>query len=189
MMFAPAAGVAGPLGCIANSGVAPNFNAASTSATLGNVILECTGGTPGAPTSVNFDFILNGTVRPAPANSTSGGNNYQGVLVSGNDVEFQNVPFSAPGNTEADLNFSNNSVNPSQYIGGYEFIATLSNSASIPIADNFGGPLYVGFNDPATLTLQGGTAVAPVSIQVAGTVLAITGSIGGYSSEDYYSFY
>lgn len=49
--------------------------------------------------------------------------------------------------------------------------------------------MYVGFNDPATLTLQGGTAVAPVSIQVAGTVLAITGSIGGYSSEDYYSFY
>lgn len=145
LLFAPTGAVAGPLLCTFLNGVPPSLNPASTSAQVGDGLVDCIGGTPGAPSPVTFDAILNvPVITPGAWTMSVDGTNtsYSGILRPGtnNDIEFQNVLFSPPGASDLALRISHIFVNPSAtpgvcIMGGLCSISeTVSDSALIPIS-------------------------------------------------------
>jgi len=194
--LAPAPAVAGLLSCIANFGVPPILNSASSAAQVGDAVFSCSGGIPGTPSPVTFDAVLNvPVISPGGWTLSDGVNTYFGALRAGtnNDVEYQNVPFNPPGTGTSNYRISNIFVNPSVYAGApvspglFQYIEAISNSASIPIASPQG---TVGYNLPASLTnFQGSAGSSPTLLPYGQLVGAIAGSIGGFGSQDYYSFF
>ena len=161
------------------------------------MVLSCSGGTPGTPFPVTFDAFLNvPVINPGASTLTDGVNIYSGALRAGtnNDIVFQNVSFNPPGISGSFFTIGNIFVNPSLTPGGiflpasfYEITETISDSAFIPIANSQG---VVAFTNPSTLTsFTGGSSSAPAALPAATLVGAITGSIGGLGSQDYYSFF
>jgi hypothetical protein len=139
---------------------------------------------------LTFDYLLNSAViTPGSWTLTNGSNNYSGVLPAPNDVRFQNVPFSPPGNSSQTWTVENIFVNPSLYPGGFQFDEYLSTSGSgsPPIA---GAQQLVATNNPLTLlNFQGGLSSAPALLPAEQLVGEVTGSIGESEPQDYYSFY
>jgi hypothetical protein len=167
LLFAPTGAVAGPLMCSFFTGVPPILDPASTSAQVGDGLLDCTGGTPGAPSPVTFDASLNvPVITPGAWTMSVDGTNtsYSGILRPGtnNDIEFQNVPFSPPGASDLALRISHIFVNPSATpgavcMGGICSISeTVSDSALIPISNPQGVVAYIitaPVPEPGGLTL------------------------------------
>jgi hypothetical protein len=163
------------------------------------MIVSCSGGTPGTPFSVTIDAVLNvSVITPGSWTLSDGVNSYSGILRAGttNDVEFQNYPFNPPGSGTTNLRISNIFVNPSLTPGAivppatvYEITESVSistGSAFIPIANSQG---VVAFTNPSILTtFQGGPSSAPVALPPGTLVGGITGTMGGFGAQDYYSF-
>ncbi len=196
VVLAPVAAVAGPLSCIANSGVPPILNSASSAAQVGDAVLSCTGGVPGTPFPVIFDAVLNvPVIAPGGWTLSDGVNTYSGILRTGtnNDIEYQNVPFNPPGTGTSNYRISNIFVNPSVYAGDpvgsgvFQYIEAISDSASIPISNP---QVTVGYEIPAALTnFQGSAGSSPTLLPSGELVGSISGSIGGLGSQNYYSFF
>jgi hypothetical protein len=173
VMLAPVAGVAEPLACVANSGVPPILNGASTAAEVGDTILSCTGGTPGTPIPVTFDAVLNvPVIVPGAWTLSDGINTYSGILRGGtnSDVEFQNVPFNPPGASGTEyFTIGNIFVDPSLYAGSpvspglFQFTEAISDSASIPILNS---EVTVAYNIPVTAQVPEPTCLVLLSIGV-----------------------
>ena len=190
LMLVPAVGVAaskaGPLSCSGGVASNPSFDPTGTSGAVGDFTLNCSGGTPGSPVPLTFDYFLNAAVlAPGSWTLTDGVHNYSGVLAAPNDVEFKNVPFSPPGSSSQTWTVENIFVNPSLYPGGFQFDEFVS--ASLPVA---GAQQWVATNGPLTLlNFRGGLSSAPVPLPAGQLVGEVTGSIGGSEPQDYYSFY
>jgi hypothetical protein len=189
LALVPAAGVAGMLVCV--GGVASNatLDPTSTSGAVGDFTLSCSGGNSGSQTSLTFDYLLNAAViTPGPWILTDGVHDYSGALVAPNEVGFQNVPFTAPGNSNLTFTAENILVNPSLYPAGYQFEESfsISGSGSLPVS---GGQQWVAMNGPLTLlNFPGGPSFAPVALPLGQLVGEVTGSIGGSVPQQYYSF-
>jgi hypothetical protein len=143
------------------------------------------GGTPGSPVPLTFDYFLNfAVITPGSLTLTNGSDSYSGTIVGTNDVRFQNVPFSSPGNSAQFWTVENVFVNPSWYPAGFNYEESYSGSLSVT-----NPTVVVAMNQPLTLlNFQGGLSSAPVGLPAGQLVSGITGSIGGSGSQDYYSF-
>jgi hypothetical protein len=188
LVLAPTAAMAGPLACIGQVGPYPIFNPTSTSGAVANFSLACTGGVSGSPVLVNFDYFMNfPVINSGSWILTDGASNFSGALKASNLVEFQNVSFNPPGNGVVAWTVENILVNPSLGRGGTSFYENISVSAAIPISNP---QQLVAANGPETLNnFQGGSSSTPVFLPSGDLVGQVTGAIGGFGSQDYYSFY
>jgi len=95
------------------------------------------------------------------------------------------VLFGPPGNSSQTWTVENLFVNPSLYLGGFQFDEFVS--VSLPIT---GAQRSVATNNPLMLlNFQGGLSSAPVLLPAGQLVGEVTGSIGESEPQDYCSFY
>jgi hypothetical protein len=139
--------------CNAGAASIPVFNPSSVSGAVGDYTLDCTGGTPGSPTLMDFSSFMNVSVLNTGGwILTDGVNNFAGTLVDGNLVEFLSVPFNPPGVGHLGLQVENIFVNPSVLPPGSQFRedVTVFGPLSITIVD----PIQVvAVNAPEASTL------------------------------------
>lgn len=146
MVFAPVTAVAAPLACTAFTGVPPFVYSDVSSATVGDTVLSCGGGTPGTPLSVTFDFVLSVPVLSAGTLS-DGVNIYTGTLVGNSNVQYNDVSFDPPGASTLDFRQTGtvvdiSAVNPS-LLTPIEITESISDTANIPIATESDVVLFV----------------------------------------------
>ena len=80
-VFIPGASAA-VITCNAGAASIPVFNPSSVSGAVGDYTLDCTGGTPGSPTLMNFSSFMNVSVLNTGGwILTDGVNNFAGMLV------------------------------------------------------------------------------------------------------------
>ena len=184
---------AGSLACVSGAASVPGFNPISTSGAVGDFTLTCTGGDPGYPVAVSFDYFLNAAViTPGSWILTNGLNGYYSGTVNspGNDLNFQHVVFTPPGSGVVTWMVENIFVNPSQSAPGYQFAEMVSiTGANIPISGS--SQVVVAMNRPAETLhfFQGGLSSAPVPLPSGQLVGDVTGTISDDAPQDYYSFY
>lgn len=107
-------GYAAPFSCVANAAVPPTIRVEGLAERVGDLVLACFGGIAGSPITVNLTVFLNTAVtsriitppatsealllidEPAPAAQVLNANVFQG-LVSGNQITWPNISFTAPG--------------------------------------------------------------------------------------------
>jgi hypothetical protein len=150
--FVPAASAA-DITCNAGAASIPVFDPSSTSGAVGNYTLDCTGGTFGTPTLVNFDAFMNVAVLNTGGwILTDGLSNFAGTLVPSNLIEFLNVPINPPGVGHLNLQVEGIVVNPSVLPPGTAFreVMLVSGPLSITIVN----PIQVvAVNAPELSTL------------------------------------
>jgi hypothetical protein len=155
--------------CTAGAASIPIFNPSSTSGAVGDYTLDCTGGTPGTPTPMDFTSFMNVSVLNTGGwILTDGINNFPGTLGLSNVVEFLSVPVNPPGAGHLDYTVEGIFVNPSVLPPGAEFREdmTISGQLSITIVN----PMQVvAVNAPEAATLPL-TAIALAAIALAGIV-------------------
>lgn len=119
--------------CNANAGVPTIARAEGIADLVGDVILNCTGGTAGTTFTANFQVFLNTNItsrivsgsttealllvgEPAAAAAVSGTNVFAGTLVTANSVAWLGVPITQPGPTGTTLviRFTNVRANANQ---------------------------------------------------------------------------
>ena len=153
-VFIPAASAA-EITCNAGAASIPVFNPSSVSGAVGDYTLDCSGGTPGSPTLMNFSSFMNVSVLNTGGwILTDGVNNFAGMLVVGNLVEFLSVPFNPPGAGHLRLQVENIFVNPSVLPPGSQFLedVTVFGPLSITIVDPI-QVVAVNAPEPSTLLL------------------------------------
>ena len=129
---------AAPITCIAGAASIPVFNPSSVSGAVGDYTLDCTGGTSGSPTLMNFTSFMNLPVLNTGGwILTDGVNNFPGTLGFSNVVNFLNVPFNPPGAGHLDFQVENILVNPSLLPPGADFneIVTITGALSINVVN------------------------------------------------------
>ncbi len=150
--FVPAASAA-DITCNAGAASIPVFNPSSISGAVGDYTLDCTGGTTGTPTLMNFSSFMNVSVLNTGGwILTDGVNNFAGTLVLSNLVEFLSVPVSPPGVGHLDFEVEGIFVNPSVLPPGAEFREDLTVSG--PLSITIVNPIQVvAVNAPELSTL------------------------------------
>jgi hypothetical protein len=120
------AAFADPVTCTAGAASIPVFDPSSTSGTVGDYTLDCTGGTPDLPGQAtpqnNFAAIMNVPVLNTGGwILTDGVSNFAGVLTLTNVVEFNGVPFDPPGTGNTIFTVENIVVDPNSEPPGFQF--------------------------------------------------------------------
>ncbi len=111
----PPTGTPFPMSCSSNAGVPPLIRAEGLAEPLGDIILICTGGTPGTLLNLSPKITLNTNVtskmlntgnsatealllvdEPGHTQKLVGTNLFQGTLVANNAISFGNVPVTVP---------------------------------------------------------------------------------------------
>jgi hypothetical protein len=154
LSFVPAASAA-DITCNAGVNSIPVFDPSSTSRAVGDYTLDCTGGTPGAPSLLNFSSFMNVPVLNTGGwILTDGLNNFAGALILSNLVEFMSVPVNPPGAGHLGFKVEGIFVNPSVLPAGAEFRedVTVSGPLSITIVDSV-QTVAVNAPEPPTLPL------------------------------------
>ena len=149
--------------CNAGAASIPVFNPSSISGAVGDYTLDCTGGTPGTPSLMNFDSFMNAPVLNTGGwVLTDGMNNFAGTLVPSNLIEFLSVPVNPPGAGHLNFQVEGIVVNPSVLPPGAEFLEdmTVSGPLSIAIVNSV---QVVAVNAPELSTLPlTGTALGAI---------------------------
>jgi hypothetical protein len=140
MFAATASAQVGPaLTCTANAGVPPLLRAEGLTELVGDVVINCTGGTAGQPVTANWQIFLNTNItsrliggsssnsealllldepnsasNPTPA--TLGANAFRATRVTDNAVTWLGVPFLAPGTQTRVVRITNVRANTSQLL-------------------------------------------------------------------------
>jgi hypothetical protein len=148
---------AADINCIAGATSVPVFNPTSTSGTVGDYTLDCTGGTPvssGLPLpEINVTSFMNVAVlTPGTWTLTDGVHNFPGVLGLSNVVEFIGVPFDPPGAGHVTFEVEGIQVNPSDLPPGAQFreVVDVTSTMSFGISNP---DQLVGVNAPEPVTV------------------------------------
>jgi hypothetical protein len=151
--FVVLAASAAEITCNAGAASIPVFDPSGLSGAVGNYTLDCTGGTPGTPTLMNFSSFMNVAVLNTGGwILTDGLNNFPGTLALSNQVVFLNVPVNPPGAGHLDFQVEGIFVNPSTLPPGAEFREDMSIAG--PLALTILNPIQVvAVNAPESPTL------------------------------------